>query len=344
MKRLSIILSFVCFGICVYANKNFDKTTNYQFNNVQNYVGEILYLMPLTGSNMKVVDMFDDNHIMEHYCNFMDYSFNDDFAHDVFYYQYKYNPKDYRDNTTLGTHKRHIEGHRFLVNDVKRIDDYKYSWVLYLTDLNTGDKLKYIYDGEVKNTQIDFYKFPFVVEKHYNYLKSLIGTNLVFGTIKHKTYLHAPSYTPNYIDIKTNEQINYTNIYEKWIIKDVIINIYEYSIFFVVSNGENTTTVKYNNQYSNNHPKYNIGNRVFTEKQWNELVNKYGEQHMALIMQNKVSDDMTIDEKYMACGKNLKNNSNSSDIKEVGKILAKTTKENVSNTVKDIKDVIKVLW
>ena len=90
----------------------------------------------------------------------------------------------------------------------------------------------------------------------------------------------------------------------------------------------------YNNPYSSHHPKYNVGCRVFPEKQWNALVAKYGEEHMSLIMQTKVDNGMTAVEKYMAGGRKLAKSSNSNNQnKSAGKSIKESTKE----TVKDIK-------
>lgn len=349
-------------------NPSFDKETNYQFNNAQAYVGETLYLVPLTGSQ-NPAGLGLGGEISEHYPHFMDYEmFDDDIGHEITMWQYKFDPYDYRDQTIAGTHKRHIEGHKFYVDKVVRSYEdptiaeeyrYNYMWILYLTDLQTGDKLKYIYNGEIRNTQIDFNNFPFVVVRHFNYLKSLIGTKLVFATQSVNIHLepareHAydhfydivPCYSANYKDINTGEPITFTTPYTKWTIKDVGLDVHESALFFIVSNGENTIKVIYNNQYSTHHPRYNVGNRVFPEKQWDMLVNKYGEKHMSLIMQTQISDDMTLDEKYLAGGRRLatskKDEKSTSDaLKNIGKTAVKSTKKTVSDGVKIIKSIFK---
>lgn len=349
-------------------NPNYDVTTNYQFNNAQAYVGETLYLVPLTGSQIPA-GLGLGGKISEHYHNFMDFErFDDDLGHAATPMQYKFDPYDSRDCSVAGTHKRHIEGHKFYVNKVVRpYEDpciaeeyrYKYQWILYLTDLHTGEKLKYIYDGEIRNTFIDFENFPFVVVKHFNYLKSLIGTNLVFATQSVNIHLadsrehfydhfydYVPQYSANYKDINTGEPITFTTPYVKWKIKEVGIDIHESALFFIVSNDIHTIKVIYDNQYSTHHPKHNVGNRVFPEKQWNMLVNKYGEEHMSLIMQTKISDDMTEEEKYLAGGQRLamskKDEKSTSDVlKNMGKTAVKSTKEAVSDGVKAIKNIFK---
>jgi hypothetical protein len=345
MKKLLNIVAALMISTALFADASFDETCNFQFNNVQAYVGEILYLVPLTGSHMKV-GLLDAP--QEHYHHFMNFEqFDDDLGHECTMWQYKYDPFDYRDDKVAGTHKRHIEGHRFHVNKVVQIEDYTYMWSLYLTDLKTKEKVKYVYDGEKKNTGIDFENFPFVVDKHFKYLKSLIGTKLVFATNKYKFFL-AESYAPIYgdtfkKDIKTGETITYTTPYVKWTIIDIILDVYESAIFFIVTNGENTTKVRYDNPYCANHPTYNIGNRVFPEKQWNALVAKYGEQHMSLIMQTEISNDMTIEEKYLAGGRKLakaketinQGNDGKQVIKKMGETVVKSTKE----TVKSIKEI-----
>ena len=358
MKRFISFLISIFINVMVFANANFDKTTNYQFNNATNYIGETLYLVPLTGSNIKVFDMFDPNHMQEHYHNFMDFDeYDNDPGHATTFRQYKYTYNDVRDKTVAGTHKRHIEGHRFYVNNVVKANtDYDSDdWVLYLTDLNTGDKVKYMYDGGSKNTKIDFENFPFVVEKHYNYLKSLIGTKLIFSTHPVKQSEIYESYIPIYTVLKNDingKHLNYVNDYEKWTIKDVNLDVYESALMFTVSNGIYTTKVKYDNPYSMHHPFYNIYNRVFTEKQWSYLVNKYGEYHMSLIMQTKVVDNMTTEEKYMAGGRRLaksKNNQNNksiskSELKETGKIILTAAKNSLSDVGNDVKEIFKALW
>lgn len=358
MKRLIIILSVLLVNVLAYANANFDKTLNYQFNNSQAYVGEILYLMPRTGSVLTTA--FGDQY--EHYHNFMDfYQFNDDAGGGKIFDQYKYDINDIRDNKACGTHKRHIEGHKFRVDKVASIKYYDWKWVLYLTDLNTGDKLKFIYDGSERD-QIDYDVFPFIVEKYYKYLKSLIGTKLVFATTTPNIYLTEGSYFnkhfPTYEeDIKTGEKINYTEPYVKWTIKDVGIDDFYASPYFIVSNGKYTTKVIYNNPYYEKNEymahTYCVINRVFTEKQWNILVNKYGEEHMTMIMKTQASDDMTKIEKYMAGGgqygkfEKYKNTSVTSEFselaKETGKAISKSAKDTYNSTKTFIKEVIK-MW
>ena len=358
MKRFIFILVTVFTSMAMFANANFDKTTNYQFDNVQNYVGETLYLVPLTGSNKKISDPFNANHMREYYSNFMDFDkFDDDYGHEISMYLYKFDPTDNRDCRGAGTHKRHIEGHRFYVDKAKQMGDDTYMWVLYLTDLNTGDKVKFIYNAELTNTYIDFDNFPFIVEKHYKYIKSLIGTNLIFGT---KSHNHAmidgaymsfiKKYKADYKDIYTNESISFDKSYAKWRIIEANLDIAESTLYFIVTNGKNTTKVKYNHQYSKHNRKYNSGNRVFTEKQWNELVNKYGEAHMSTIMSGNTTDDMTIEEKYLAGGKiEAKGYTKSivnttSNVKDAGKILLNSTKKNVKGMVSDFKTFVNTVW
>ena len=357
MKRLFLIFSVYCLNIIyVFANSSFNKETNYQFKNIPALKGETLYLVPLTGSNY--TDLFDQP--IEHYHNFMDYDrfWKEDFGLMYTGNQYKYDAFNYLDAMVAGTHKRWIEGHRFYVDDVKRIEDYD-DWVLYLTDLNTGEKVKYVCNGEKKYTRIDMENFPFIVEKHYNYLKSLIGTNLVFATNGYGMFLeesYAPFYNNSYeTDINTEKKINYTTSYVKWTIKNVGYDVYEMALYFIVSDGKNTTKVYYDNQYSEQHPTYNIGNRVFTEKQWNKLVNKYGEQHMSLIMSTKVSNDMTLEEKYMSGGRKFAKKKNSStdfklsksdlgELKEAGIIIKNTVKKSFDDTKNNVVEIFKAIW
>ena len=357
MKRLFLIFSVYCLNIIyVFANSSFNKETNYQFKNIPALKGETLYLVPLTGSNY--TDLFDQP--IEHYHNFMDYDrfWKEDFGLMYTGNQYKYDAFNYLDAMVAGTHKRWIEGHRFYVDDVKRIEDYD-DWVLYLTDLNTGEKVKYVCNGEKKYTRIDMENFPFIVEKHYNYLKSLIGTNLVFATNGYGMFLeesYAPFYNNSYeTDINTEKKINYTTSYVKWTIKNVGYDVYEMALYFIVSDGKNTTKVYYDNQYSEQHPTYNIGNRVFTEKQWNKLVNKYGEQHMSLIMSTKISNDMTLEEKYMSGGRKFAKKKNSStdfklsksdlgELKEAGIIIKNTVKKSFDDTKNNVVEIFKAIW
>ena len=62
------------------------------------------------------------------------------------------------------------------------------------------------------------------------------------------------------------------------------------------------------------------------------LVEKYGEKHMSLIMQTHISDDMTLDEKYLAGGRRLatskKDEKSTSDaLKNIEKTAVKSTKK-----------------
>ena len=311
MKRLVIILSIIISSVVAFADASFDKTINYQFNNAKAYIGEILYLMPITGS------YYDD---CPHYPHFKSFEADEnDITYNALTNQYKFDPSDYRDYKYAGTHKRHIEGHKFRVDNVVQYLDYGDEWVFYLTDLNTGDKLKFHYDGEPTIFMNCFIDFPFITMKFFNYYKSLIGTNLVFAT--HKSIVNiielASVYAPDFKDINTGEIVQFSGTYAKWKIKDVIIDKYDLCLAFIVTNGKNTIKIPYNVPYSTKTKqpqywvsKYPAGVRVFTESQWNEMISKYGEQHMSLIMNSKVSDDMSEEERYLAGGKKFRDKSN----------------------------------
>lgn len=376
MKRIFVFLIALSFVTYCNARGNgvyhFEKTSNCQFDNVLSYLGETLYLVPLTGSDM-TVGIF--NEPMEHYHNF--YNYDEIFesmyglspASLITQYQYKYNPYSPLDDLVAGTHKRHIEGHSFFVKEIVRFSEYPDMWALGLVDLETGTsdddpEIMYVYNSDKVNTQIDFENFPFVVESHFNYLKSLIGTKLVFATNEHAINIaeyNVPAYWNTFkTDINTGETIHYTTPYVKWAIKDVILDVKNSAIAFIVTDGKHTTKVIYDNPYTKIHPSYNVGNRVFPEKQWNELVAKYGEHHMSLIMQTKVTNDMTMAEKYMAGGRRLAGTektldditssikSNKKEVKEFGQVLFNATKESVGETLTGIKEVskeiIKAFW
>lgn len=341
MKRYIFILFVALINTAVFANANFDKTVNYQWNNAKVYEGETLYLIPITNS-------FYEKNVSEHYHYFMTYEFNDNYdSENNVMLQYMFNTNDKRDYSYNGTHKRHIEGHNFYVNKVVKLQDYTYTWVFYLTDLNNGKKLKFIYHGYFELPGSEFSTFPFIVEKHMNYCKSLIGQKLIFGTKPYNILINERGdyyYTTFETDIKTGEPISYTNVYVKWTIKDVAIDNYNNCLCFIVSNGKQITKVPYNIQYDFNHPKYNVGNRVFTEAQWNKLVNKYGETHMALIMDTKVSDDMTIEEKYMAGGKRLADGNKQYNYKQLIEDVGKTTFESTKSLISGFKEIGKELF
>ena len=355
MNKLLNIVVVLAMSTTLFANSDFDKTLNYQFNNPKAYVCEFLYLMPLTGSGLTTT--FGDSYELYH--NFWSFDVKDDGSSGKIADHYKYNLYDIRDNKAGGTHKRHIEGHRFRVDKVVLLPDYDWTWVLYLTDLNTSDKLKFYYDG-TKRDQLDYIVFPFVVEKYYKYLKSLIGTKLVFATQSPTIYLTESTYFNKYfttyeVDVKTGEKINYTTPYVKWTIKGVGIDVFYASPYFIVSNGKYTTKVIYNNPYYETNEymahSYSATNRVFPEKQWNALVNKYGEEHMTMIMKTQASDDMTKAEKYMAgggqygkFGKYKKQKSTTSEVIEVTKELGKTLEKSAKETVSGIKKVGKSLF
>ena len=310
MKRLIIIiLSIIISSVVAFADASFDKTINYQFNNAEAYIGEILYLMPITGS------YYDS----QHYQRFKNFDADEnEITYNALTNQYKFDPFDYRDCKYAGTHKRHIEGHKFRVDNVLRYLDYKFQWVFYLTDLNTGDKLKFDYYGEPELYMNSFIDFPFITMKFFNYYKSLIGTNLVFSTKKSIEINELASvYAPDFKDINTGEIVQFSGAYAKWKIKDVIIDKYDLCLMFIVTNGKNTIKIPYDVPYSTKTKqpyylisKYPAGVRVFPESQWNEMINKYGEEHMTLIMNSKVSDDMTEEERYLAIGKKFEDKSN----------------------------------
>ena len=344
MKHLLYIILFLLAVTNAFANHHFDETVNYQFNDAKAYIGETLFLMPVTGAQFEF-DIFGGEQTI--YYNFRNYSFNEKTTS-------RYDSRAiYKYDGSYGTHKRYLEKHRFYVNDVKPYADgsYKRIWVFYLTDLNTGEKLKYVYDAEYYEPIIDFMHFPFMVEKHLNYCKSLVGTKLVFATNTkcNKTLYDLPGYYRDSFkkDIYTGETINYTEPYAKWTIKSVGLDTEEECIYFIVSNGKNTTKVYNDNEYAHRHPKYNIGNRVFPEKIWDELVEKYGEQHMSLIMQTKVSNDMTLEEKYMAGGGKLAKQTNKKEpsttdvLKKLGNDVIQSTKKTASDGVTIFKSIFK---
>lgn len=326
MKRfLLLAIFFILTTTFAVADASFDETINYQFNNAKAYIGETLYLMPITGSY----------HENPHYPHFKNFDANEeDITYNSIANQYKFDPFDYRDYKYAGTHKCHIEGHEFYVDNVVQYPDYKYQWVFYLTDLNTGDKLKFDYYGEPELFMNLFIDFPFITMKYFNYYKSLIGTNLVFAT--HESIVDidelASTYNPDFKDINTGEVVQFSGVYAKWKIKDVIIDKYNLCLAFIVTNGKNTIKIPYNVPYSTKTKqpqywisKYPAGVRVFPEDQWNEMINKYGEQHMSLIMNSKVSDDMTIEERYLAGGKKL----------------GKQTKQNRTSVLEGIKSLFR---
>lgn len=309
MKRLIIIILSIISSVVAFADASFDKTINYQFNNAEAYIGEILYLMPITGS------YYDS----QHYQRFKNFDADEnEITYNALTNQYKFDPFDYRDCKYAGTHKRHIEGHKFRVDNVLRYLDYKFQWVFYLTDLNTGDKLKFDYYGEPELYMNSFIDFPFITMKFFNYYKSLIGTNLVFATKKSIEINELASvYAPDFKDINTGEIVQFSGAYAKWKIKDVIIDKYDLCLMFIVTNGKNTIKIPYDVPYSTKTKqpyylisKYPAGVRVFPESQWNEMINKYGEEHMSLIMNSKVSDDMSEEERYLAIGKKFEDKSN----------------------------------
>ena len=318
MKRLIVIFATLCLSIYIFSDSNFDKTTNYQFDNVSALVGETLRVAPRTNSHY-CIDIFTKEP-NPYYHNFMDYEefYADNISLMITGYQYKYGERGSIDCKIAGTHKDWLENHKFYVFKVTKIPDHKHMWVLHLKDLSTGEKAKFVIDAEIRNTQIDMENFPFIVMKHFEYLKSLIGTKLVFATNAYKYDIweyYVPTYHETFkTDINTGEQIKYTTPYTKWTITDVIYDVYDIKIYFIVTDGKNTTKVEYNNPYTKSHSKYNVGNRVFPEKQWNELVDKYGEKHMSLIMQTESSNDMTLEEKYMSGGMRLVKNETPSAI------------------------------
>lgn len=338
MKRLIIILSIISISVIGFANSSFDPSINYQGDNATAYVGEILYLPPLTGS-------WYGKNVNERYHNFKSVIYQDgydDYAgpNTGLDYQYKFDPYDYRDCKT-GTHKRHIEGHRFYVKKAVQDPTCSNIWTFHLTDLNTGDNLKFIYYTDINGSlTIDF---PFIAEKHYKYCKSLIGTKLVFGT-KEK---HAPdlgtTYYPMFTnDIITGEKIEYSNSYEKWIIKDVKIDTYRRCICFIVTNGKQTTKVPYNIQYSPaNKMQYNNCTRVFTENQWNSLIKKYGENHMEAIMDDKPLDTMSQEELFMVGGYYAAHGLYKDDNKSATEIVVNALVNSTKETAKTYKEIFK---
>lgn len=339
MKRLVIILSIIVKSVIVFANISFDKTINYQRHNADAYVGETLYLLPLT-------DSWYGEKISERYHNFKSTIYQDGYGeyagpNSGMEYQYKFNPYDYRDNKT-GTHKRHIEGHRFYVSKAVQDPNDDMIWTFHLTDLNTGENLKFIYYAEITDGSI-FQDFPFITEKHYKYCKSLIGSKLVFGTSpKHAPDLGTTYYPTFEKDINTGEIINYDKSYAKWTIKDVEIDVYHSCISFIVTNGKQITKVPYNIQYSDTYSMhYNNCTRVFTETQWNNLVKKYGETHMESIMDNTPLDGMTQEELYMAGGRYAANGLYKDDNKSVGEIVVGAFVKSTNETIKTYKEIFK---
>lgn len=345
MKRLFIILSILIMPLVTFANKKYDKYMNYQYNDATVFENETIYLFPRTGS------WYGEN-VSENYHWFKSNIYDDGYGlaceNTGLQYQYKFNPFDYRDYRVNGTHKRHIEGHAFTVNKVVQDPKYHESWTFYLTDLNTGDNLKYIYHGSFHCGGLQQI-YPFITYTHYQYCASLIGTKLVFSTKQTDLYdIGVYYYNTFETDINTGEKINYSDSYAKWTIIDVIIDTYYSCLSFIVTDGIHTTKVLYNNQYSPNRKNAKENNyvRVFTEKQWNELVRKYGEKHMAAIMEGVVLDDMTIEEKYMAKGRvgaKMKNN-NVEILKEAWKETKKVHKSIAKDYIEVVKCITKTIF
>jgi hypothetical protein len=95
----------------------------------------------------------------------------------------------------------------------------------------------------------------------------------------------------------------------------------------------------YDNPYCTHHPKYNVGVRVFPEKQWNYLIQKYGEQHMKAIMSSTPLDDMTTEELYMVGGRHLVKGLNKKDNKSAAEIVGESVVKSAKDVVKGIKKV-----
>lgn len=339
MKRIFLLLISLMTVNNVFCDATFIKSQNYQYNNAHAYIGETLIIINLSGTSY-------EKNVTDKYRGFKDYCFNEDYdLIDNMLLNYKFVINDYRDGTIGGTHKRHLEGRKFLVTDANLIDDYKTIWALHLYDIYTGERLKFIYHGADKYGD-EFQQFPFVVEKHLNYCKSLIGTKAVFATntIPLNLYEHLDSYKFSN-DIYTGNTIKYDKTYAKWTIKDAIIDHEEYQcVALIVSNGKNTIKITYQFPFIENHPKYNAGIRVFTEQQWDKLVNEYGEYNMSLIMNTQKTDDMTLFEKRLAGGRRFEQRNTPNDFKGLIHFLGNNVINSFIHTYIEFKDNINVLF
>lgn len=246
----------------------FDSTKNFLGDkNVYSYIGQELFVMPKAESLQRYG--YSDFHSI-------DYDVETEGSSEKLYgttKKYEYNsPYESLANKT------------FIVDDVLPIKKSYLSdkFVFVLSEKgNESNKCKYIYSPMYEHS------FPFVTMSYYNYLlnhtkekKYVIGKNIYHS-----------------LDIHTGDSIVNTKDYSFWTVQGLTIEEKYCSLVALLSNGNQTTYCS-----ANDLVKQSVKKRVFEEKEWNDLVKKYGQTWMDLVMAGKIKVGMPVVLVYMSWG------------------------------------------
>lgn len=315
MKRFLVFILLVIFAInSIIANRSFDPSQNYQQNNAKAYEGELLVVLPLP-----------ENNDCQWYTYFFEPSlFNDDFDSENNYNAIYNKHHLYK----IGTEPTALVYKVFEVTKVKQMRDYSHTWIFYLTNINnTSDKVKFIYHGDKNFHKGDFKNFPFLVQKHAEYVcNKLVNKNVYVSTVK-QTFATYECPTYGYeaycqYDINNNP-IKYSKSYAKYKVIDIDIDKTTSEIVLKLSDGQNMTTELYTLHYQPDGGVYNTHAKIFTETEWNKLIKIYGESHMSAIMAGDIIEGMTYTECVLSHGQPNRHNTQNSDYNEFSWIFDK---------------------
>lgn len=283
MKRITLLLLFVeMITASTFAqistmkvaeksvdlNVPYDSTKNFLGeDNVYSYKGQELFVKPKAESLQRYG--YSDFHLI-------DYDVETEGSSDKTYgttQKYAYNsPYESLVNKT------------FIVDDVvpikKSYMSRKYVFVLSEKG-NEANKCKYIYDPMFEHS------FPFITMSYYNYLQNYTNEKkYVIG----KGVYHA-------LDIQTGDSIISSKPYSLWTVKGLTIEEKYCNLVALLSNGQQTTYCSAEDLVDEK-----IRRRVFEEKEWNDLVKKYGQGWMDLVMSGKIKVGMPVILVYMSWG------------------------------------------
>lgn len=148
-------------------------------------------------------------------------------------------------------------------------------WFLLQNRDDTTDTVWFRYSGEFQHS------FPFITISYFNYLKSRIGTKYVvsYSIREDNTFVSRV----NEHDFYTGELIKQSKT-DRWECIDVTIEDKYFNLVLVVKNQNGDVSII--NQY--NLEELNGELFVFEEKEFNNLVAKYGAGNMDMVRQHKV--------------------------------------------------------
>lgn len=284
-KRSNITVTKIHPKIDKNNNLHYDSIKNYLGRNVDKYIGQELYLL----GKQKLLRTFGYSgfHTNEDMDKFFENTYKPFKAEkkaNISDYQKVYDSLNNKGKSMFSDYDL-LVGKHFKVLDVikKKVswdttgEIYKNQYFLKLKELESSDIVYYDYDTE-SDAEFDF----LVVGYLEKLKKKFIGKTYVFS----KSY-YSLNQSPN--DINTGEEIKYCS-YDKWKCTDVIISDEDYRLYLVLKNSKNNALL--GNQDSG-FLETNLWVGIYTEKQANNYLMKFGSSNWNLILQGIVQVGMT---------------------------------------------------